>query len=167
MKAALLDVIDLMGIGGYLDRQTGQYIRPKWQVDACYPELGLTSEDYQRFAANPDRYLTSPVVRLSGVVCKTAIAMGNITREQLMELGFKQPEQWELFYREPTTVEGAAPRCPDEDWEASKRVTDYMREHGGGAVYMAYIIMKSDIVNQLVRDWLTQHGIEYYDTSQS
>ena len=42
-----------------------------------------------------------------------------------------------------------------------------MREHGGGAVYMAYIIMKSDIVNQLVRDWLTQHGIEYYDTSQS
>ena len=167
MKAALLDVIDLMGIGGYLDRQTGQYIRPKWQVDACYPELGLTSEDYQRFAANPDRYLTGPVMRLSGVVCKTAIAMGNITREQLMELGFKQPEQWELFYREPTTVEGAAPRCPDEDWEASKRVTDYMREHGGGAVYMAYIIMKSDIVNQLVRDWLTQHGIEYYDTSQS
>lgn len=167
MKAALLDVIDLMGIGGYLDRQTGQYIRPKWQVDACYPELGLTSEDYQRFAANPDRYLTSPVVRLSGVVCKNAIAMGNITREQLMELGFKQPEQWELFYREPQTVEGTVPRCTDEDWEASKRVTDYMREHGGGAVYMAYIIMKSDIVNQLVRDWLTQHGIEYYDTSQS
>ena len=167
MKVALIDAIDLMGIGGYLDRQTGQYIRPKWQVDACYPELGLMSEDYQRFAANPDRYLTGPVMRLSGVVCKTAIAMGNITREQLMELGFKQPEQWELFYREPTTVEGAAPRCPDEDWEASKRVTDYMREHGGGAVYMAYIIMKSDIVNQLVRDWLTQHGIEYYDTSQS
>ena len=167
MKIALIDVIDLMGIGGYWDRQTGKYIPPKWQADECYPERGLTSEDYQRFAANPDRYLKSPVLRLGGVDCKAAIAMGNITREQLMELGYKRPEQWELFYREPTTVEGATPRCPDEDWEASKRVDEYMREHGGGEVYMAYIIMKSDIVNQLVRDWLTQHGIEYYDTSQS
>ncbi len=165
MKAALLDVIDLMGIGGYLDRQTGQYIRPKWQVDACYPELGLTSEDYQRFAANPDRYLTSPVVRLSGVVCKNAMAMGNITREQLMELGYKQPEQWELFYREPQTVEGTVPRCTDEDWEASKRVDDYMRKHGG-EVYIAYSKIGSNIVVQLAKEWIAQHGLEC-DDSQS
>ena len=100
MKVALIDVMDLMSLGGYLDRQTGKYIPPKWQADECYPDLGLTSEDYQRFAANPDRYLTSPVVRLSGAVCKNAMAMGNITREQLMELGFKRPEQWELFRSE-------------------------------------------------------------------
>ena len=163
MKVALVDVMDLMSLGGYLDRQTGKYIPPKWQADECYPELGLTSEDYQRFAANPDRYLTSPVVRLSGVVCKNAMAMGNITREQLMKLGFKRPEQWELFYKEPTTVEGATPRCPDEDWEASKRVADYMRERG---VYGDYFTMYSNPFIQLAKEWIAQHGLEC-DDSQS
>ena len=166
MKVALVDVMDLMSLGGYLDRQTGKYIPPKWQADECYPELGLTSEDYQRFAANPDRYLTSPVLRLGGVDCKAAMAMGNITREQLMELGYKQPEQWELFYREPTTVEGAAPRCPDEDWQASNRVDDYMRKHGGGEVYTAYSKISSNIIVQLAKEWIAQHGLEC-DDSQS
>ena len=163
MKIALIDAIDLLDHGGYIDRQTGKYIPPKWQADECYPELGLTSEDYQRFDANPDRYLTSLVVRFSGVDCKAAMAMGNITREQLMEFGYKQPEQWELFYREPTTVEGAAPRCTDEDWEASKRVDEYMREHG---VLWEYSAKRTELSIQLVKDWIAQHGLEW-DDSQS
>lgn len=163
MKIALIDAIDLLDHGGYIDRQTGKYIPPKWQADECYPELGLTSEDYQRFDANPDRYLKSPVLRLGGVDCKAAIAMGNITREQLMELGYKRPEQWELFYREPTTVEGAAPRCTDEDWEASKRVDEYMREHG---VLWEYSAKRTELSIQLVKDWIAQHGLEC-DDSQS
>ena len=63
------------------------------------------------------------------------------------------------FYREPTTVEGAAPRCPDEDWEASKRVDEYMREHGGGEVYTAYSKISSNIIVQLAKEWIAQHGL--------
>ena len=164
MRFALIDVLDVFDFGGYLDLRTGQHIYPKWYSDEFFPELKLTSEDYQFFASHPERFLTTPVMRMSASVCRAAMAMGNITREQLMEIGFNQPEQWEPFYREPQTVEGTVPQCTDEEWEASKRVDDYMRKHG---VYIDYIIMKSKLTIQLVKDWLTQHGIEYYSTSQS
>ena len=67
MKVRAIDAVDSMGLGGYIDRDTGKYIPPQWYIERFEEMKGSYSAlDYQRFENNPDRYLKPPIFRMVG-----------------------------------------------------------------------------------------------------
>ena len=156
MKLKLIDALDVMGMGGYIDLQTMEYIHPQWYTRKFEKERGLTSEDYERFSKTPERYLKPPLLRGTPLACMTALQMG-VPRDKLVEMGFCKEDFGEIFcYDRPLEKEDAY-ECTDAERRARKALDNYMRSTGK---YFAFLTKKSENTQAIVRKWFEEQGIE-------
>lgn len=160
MKIRWIDAIDVFGQGGYIDLQTMKYIAPKWFSDLC-PEnnTGYSDEDYISFSQNPDRFMTPPIIRLSGLHCCSAMKMG-MTREELVQIGFDKNEYWDIFIpRKKGDNDNWLYECSDAEWNSIKAIDAYMISNGK---YYAYLMKDNEVMKSIIQSWLSQHGIDPY-----
>ena len=159
MKLKLIDALDVLGMGGYIDLQTMEYIHPQWYTQKFEKERGLTNEDYERFSKTPERYLKPPLLRSTPLACLTALQMG-VPRDKLMEMGFNKEECWEIFCSDRPVEKEDAYECTDAEISARKALDNYMRSTGK---YLAFLTKKRENAQAIARKWFGEQGIELYD----
>ena len=159
MKLRLINALDVLGMGGYIDLQTMEYIHPQWYTQKSEKERGLTSKDYRRFAEMPERYLKPPLLRSTPLACLTALQMG-VPLDKLLEMGFNKEEYWEILcFDRPLEKDDAYERT-DAERNARKALDDHMRSRGE---YLAFLTKKSENAQAIARKWFERQGIELYE----
>ena len=156
MKIRWIDAMDAFSHGGYIDLETMHYIAPKWFSDLC-PEndTGLSESDYEEIAKAPERYLRVPIFRMCGIRCIAAIEMG-MTRDELIRLGMKKKEYWEVFL--PANCDGSS-ICNNEEWNVKKSIDEHMIEHHK---FLDFNKRYTQLLDIQISEWLNKYGIQLY-----
>ena len=158
MKIRMINALDSMRFGGYIDRETGTYIPPLWWLKRFEEMVSLYSEnDYQYYENNPNRFLKPPILRMIGLDYELALSMG-LKKEQFEEWGMKKEycalfyERMPFDYNRPEIYE-----CTNEERAISKALDKYMWENN---LYNEYLLQREKIMLQIVKMWMTEHEIE-------
>ena len=159
MELKLIDALDVLGMGGYIDLQSMEYIHPQWYNQEFESEKGLTKEDYQRFAKTPERYLKPPLVKSTTLACLTALQMG-VSCDELAEMGFNKEEYWEILRFDRPLEKEDTYECTDAELNARKALDNYMRSIGK---YQTFLMKKSEIFQTIAQKWFEEQGIELYE----
>lgn len=157
MAVRLIDAVDSMGNGGYIDLVQERYIPPKWFSELCEENYtGFTAEDYDEFEGNPTRYLKPPIVRVIAGLGLTALQMG-ITREQLKQCGMDKDEYWEIFIpRQPGDNEHYCYRYSEAEGAAIRKIEHLMYSIDQ---YNLFMRKKNEILCEIVTKWMHEHGV--------
>ena len=157
MAIRLIDAIDSMGNGGYIDLLKDRYIPPKWFSELCEENYtGFTEEDYNEFERNPMRYLKPPIVRVIAVWGLTAKKMG-ISQEQLRLLGMDKGEYWDILLpRQPGDNERYCYRYTEAEEASIKAIEEFMLSQ---EKYNEFMIKKDEILREIVVEWMRKHNI--------
>ena len=120
MAIRLSDALDARSNGGYVDRETGEYIRPRWFARQC-PENdnGYGDEDYLRFRENPGRFEPMPILNGCAPEAEHALSHG-IAREELEAFGMGAEVGWEPFFPPSEEPRGFS--------EAERAISRYIRD---------------------------------------
>lgn len=157
MAIHLIDAIDSMGNGGYIDLLKDRYIPPKWFSEQCEENYtGFTEENYNEFERDPARYLKPPIVRIVAIWGLTAMKMG-ISQEQLRLLGMDKEEYWDVFLsRQPGDNDRYCYRGTKTEEDAIKAIEEFMWSQGR---YNEFMIKKNEILCEIVVEWMREHKI--------
>lgn len=157
MAIRLIDAMDSMGNGGYIDLLKDCYIPPKWFSELCQENYtGFTEEDYNEFESNPMRYLKPPIVRVISVWGLTAMKMG-VSQEQLRLLGIGKGECCDvLLPRKPGDNERYCYRYTEAEEASIKAIEEFMLSQ---EKYNEFIIKKDEILREIVVEWMRKHNI--------
>ena len=157
MAIRLVDAIDSMGNGGYIDIIKNCYIPPKWFSELCEENnSGFTAEDYDEFERAPMRYLKLPIVRVTAVWGLTAMRMG-VTQEQLNQCGMGKKEYWDVYLdRHPGDNERYCYRYSDAEESAIRAIEKLMVLKGQ---YNLFMLNKNEVLREIVTGWMQDHGI--------
>lgn len=158
MKVRAIDAVDSMGLGGYIDRDTGKYIPPQWYIERFEEMKGsYSASDYQRFENNPDRYLKPPIFHRVGNKYVVALSMG-ITEEQLKKWGMKEEYKKDFYERVPFDYNRTdLYQATDEEWAISKAIRSYFFNNGR---YNEYDRKHHERLIYVMKKWMHEHGIE-------
>ena len=164
MKLRMIDALDSFSYGGYIDLHTAKYIAPKWFSRLC-PEndTGLSDIEYEYIQHHPERYLQTPVFRNLGIDWVAAEQMG-ISREQLIRLGvpckeFDAPVQILKGNRKnPSRI-----RSNVSERKICRNIEYYMNSQERAREYAITI---NQILQQIVKGWFEQRGIEIVPDDQ-
>lgn len=157
MAIRLIDAMDSMSNGGYIDLLQDRYIPPKWFSEQCEENnTGFVAEDYNEFENNPDRYLKPPIVRGTAIWGITAMRMG-VTQEQLSRIGMDQDEYWDIFRsRQTGDNEHFCYRKTQAEKDVIKSIERFMWTHER---YNEFMIKKNEILCEIVADWMQKHEV--------
>ena len=157
MAIRLIDAVDSMVIGGYIDLLQERYIPPMWFSELCEENnTGFTAEDYDEFERNPARYLKPPVVHSVALRGIAAGRMG-ITQEQLCQWGMNKGEYWEIFYpHQPGDNYRYCYRYSDAEGNIMHAIDNYMLSIGQ---YNAFASKESEVLCEIVTKWMHEHGV--------
>ena len=158
MKIRMIDALDSMRFGGYIDQETGTYIPPLWWLDRFDETKNMYSgNQFQAFENNPNRFLKPPILRMLGLDYEIALSMG-LKEEQFDEWGMKKEyracfyERVPFDYDKPELYE-----CTDEERTISKALGKYMWENN---MYNEYLQQSEKNMLRIVQTWMKNHGIE-------
>ncbi len=157
MAIRLIDAVDSMGNGGYIDLLQDRYIPPKWFSELCEENnSGFTAEDYVEFDRDPVRYLKPPIIRVTAVWGLTALRMG-ITMEQLSQCGMGKKEYWEVFLaRQADDNEHYCYRYSDAEESAIHAIENLMLSK---EQYNLFMRNKNEVLCEIVTEWMQEHDI--------
>lgn len=157
MAIRLIDAVDSMGNGGYIDLLQERYIPPMWFSELCEENnTGFTAEDYDEFERNPARYLKPPIIRVVAVWGITALQMG-ITREQLIQWGMNKEEYWEIFLPRQTDDNSRyCYRYTDAEKVVIETIDEFMLSINQ---YNAFMRKKNELICEIVTKWMHEHGV--------
>ena len=157
MAIRLIDAVDSMGNGGYIDLLQERYIPPMWFSELCEENnTGFTAEDYDEFERNPARYLKPPIIRVVAVWGITALQMG-ITREQLIQWGMNKEEYWEIFLPRQTDDNNRyCYRYTDAEKVVIETIDEFMLSINQ---YNAFMRKKNELICEIVTKWMHEHGV--------
>lgn len=156
MQIGMIDALDLIGGGGYVDLETGECIRPYWFSMLCEDNYnGYSMKDYEYFRSHPERYLNVPRLRLCGFECPIAVEFG-ISKEELESVGMNKKEYWEVWEPHEDEVYTNS-HCSDEEWEILKYLKKRMIEED---ILRQYESLVSERMENITKEWFKEHGVD-------
>lgn len=148
MEIGMIDALDLIGGGGYVDLETGECIRPYRFSMLCEANYnGYSMKDYEYFRSHPERYLNVPCLRC-GFECPIAIESG-ISKEELESVGMNKKEYWEVWEPHEDEVYTNS-HCSDEEWEILKYIEERMIEED---ILRQYESLVSERTENITKEW--------------
>jgi len=143
--------------GGYLDRQTLDYIAPKWLHDTNPKHYkGLTSTQYDEIWSSKDRYLRFPMLRTSALRCAMALQLG-ITEDELIKAGLPKGIAQNVIWDDDMDIDSYCPNHTDEEFDLLSAVSCVLM---GTRKMDACFDMEAIFFTDMMRKWLAEYNIE-------
>ena len=157
MAVRIIDAIDSMGNGGYIDLCNDRYIPPKWFSDLCEANnTGFTAEDYESFERDSARYLKPPIIHAIAIWGLAALQMG-VSREQLRQYGMIKEEYWEIYLPRQS---GDNERYCYQSTDTEEAVINEIEKNlFSSDKYNLFMCKTSEILCEIVIEWMREHGV--------
>lgn len=157
MTIKIIDVIDAICIGGFIDIETGKWI-PPWEYTQLseYNRSELSFKDYEAIMENPERYVSLPCIDHNNMVCDICAKIG-IDKSVLIACGYDPTKHDHVADAGNRKDNNLCRVLTEQELKAADCLHDYLVST---PLYLDYIGLRDKYIITIGKEYLSKYGVE-------